>query len=69
MPFEFDYWGWFKACVTELKIPPSEAWNLDFIEIYHLFELNKKSDIDISLMLNFERLANGASSEWLNSGA
>lgn len=64
-PFKFNYWQWFKVCVNELKMQPSEAWALDFVEIYHLFDLGSKSDIDISLMLNFERIQNGASREWL----
>lgn len=46
---------------------PSEAWSLDFVEIYYLFDLSSKKDIDISLMLNFERVQNGASREWLNN--
>lgn len=60
----FDYWGWWSYCVKELKIPPSEAWRMDYVEISHLLE-SPKSDIDISLMLNYERVQNGAKQEWL----
>ena len=28
-------------------------------------ELNKKTDMDLSLMLNFERISNGANAKWL----
>lgn len=51
-------------CVNDLKIPPSEVWYLDMLEITHLSNM-KQSNIDTSLMLNFERKQNGASQEWL----
>jgi hypothetical protein len=63
-PFNIDYWSFFRYCVKDLNVAPSEAWNLDLVEINHLAE-QKKSNIDISLMLNFERKQNGATSEWL----
>ena len=63
----FDYWSWFKVCVNHLKIPPSEAWKMDLVEIIKLSDDGKRSDIDLSLMLNFERIKNGASKEWLLS--
>jgi len=52
-------------CVKELKIAPSESWQLDFIEIKYLLDIKPNSDIDLSLMLNFEREQNGASRKWL----
>lgn len=53
-------------CVNDLKIAPSEVWNLDMLEITHLSNI-QKSNIDTSLMLNFERKQNGASQEWLQN--
>ena len=64
--FEFDFFGYWKYCVKELKIQPSEAWGLDFIEIKCLAEIDGGSSQDLSLMLNFERERNGASREFLN---
>jgi hypothetical protein len=55
----------FKLCVTHLKIPPSEAWNLDIVEIHHLLDNKESKDIDCSIMLNFERIKNGADKLWL----
>lgn len=37
---------------------------MDIVEISKLTD-EKKPDIDISFMLNFERKLNGASEEWL----
>lgn len=51
--------------VRELNIAPSEVLKLDFVEVIHLLDRNLKSDMDLSLMLNFERIKNGASKEWL----
>jgi hypothetical protein len=48
-----------------LKIQPSEAWGLDFIEIRCLAELSDNQAQDLSLMLNFERKRNGATNEFL----
>ena len=64
--FEFDFFGYWKYCVKELKIQPSEAWGLDFIEVKMLTEIKEKPSQDLSLMLNYERRANGASNEFLN---
>ncbi len=55
----------FKRCVNELKISPSEAWKMDVVEFIHLVSENKKPKDDASVMLNFERVQNGASKEWL----
>ena len=52
-------------CVNQLKIAPSEAWDLDYIEINYLLDKENKADIDTSIMLNYERIENGASKEWL----
>ena len=60
---KFDYWGWWKACVDR-QISPSEAWKLDFVEVRKLLEQEDKS-MDLSIMLNYERAANGASKTWL----
>ena len=49
-----------------MKIQPSEAWKLDFVELMHLTGQESKSPNDISTMLNFERKQNGASLHWLN---
>lgn len=63
--FFFDYWGYFRFCVTELNIAPSEAWYLDFIEIKQLINNESESEFDLTFMLNYEREQNGASKEWL----
>ncbi len=52
--------------VNDLKIQPSEAWGLDFVEINKLINQEQKQD-DLSVMLNFERKLNGATKEWLQS--
>ena len=63
--FNFDFFGYWKYCVKELKIQPSEAWHLDFVEIKCLAELKGGPSQDLSLMLNFERKRNGATNEFL----
>ena len=44
---------------------PSEAWGLDFAEVYNLLEL-KSGGTDTSIMLNYERVNNGADKKWLH---
>ena len=61
----YDYWGMFRLCVNHLKITPSEAWKLDLSEINHLLDNQDSKEIDISIMLNFERIKNGADRSWL----
>ena len=70
MKNDFDHWLWFQSCVRDLKLPPSEAWHLDQVELFKLFDIakNSGSNIDISEMLNFERIANGADREWIQNG-
>lgn len=51
-----------------MKIQPSEAWRLDFVELMQLTNQESNNKSDISIMLNFERKANGASKQWLNGG-
>ena len=63
--FEFDYKSYWRLCVKEYNIQPSEAWSLDFAEVKCLAEVQDKEEQDISLMLNYERMDNGASAEWL----
>jgi len=69
--FDFDHFGYWKFCVKELKIQPSEAWGLDFVEIKYLADLDEANKQDLSLMLNYERKRNGATNEFLgmNQGA
>ena len=56
---EFDYFAWWKACVKELGISPSEAWHLDYCEAAILLEVENKPDQDASLMVNAQRELNG----------
>lgn len=65
--FTFDFWEWFRICVNRLKIQPSEAWHLDFQEIKYLLEIENKVQTDLSVMLNYERIQNGASKKWLQN--
>ena len=51
-------------CVNQLKISPSEAWQLDFVEVKKLLDQEDKT-MDLSIMLNYERSKNGASKQWL----
>ena len=53
--------------MKELKIQPSEAWGLGFVEIRCLADMSNDEKQDLSLMLNFERKRNGASNEFLNN--
>jgi hypothetical protein len=55
----------FRLCVNELKIAPSEAWKLDLVEVIHLLNQDKNQGVDASIMLNHQRVKNGASKEWL----
>ena len=50
--------------VTELKIQPDQAWKLDFVEIHKLINTSASAS-DLSVMLNYERVQNGASKKWL----
>lgn len=52
--------------MRELKIAPSEAWLLDYAEIKNLADVKDADDIDLSIMLNFERVKNGADLNWLH---
>ena len=61
----YDYWGMFKICVNHLKITPSEAWKMDLAEIITLLDNQDSKHIDTSIMLNFERIKNGADKSWL----
>lgn len=54
-------------CVNDLKISPSEAWKLDVIEFSHLINNTSNDKEDLSVMLNFERIQNGAAKKWLYS--
>ena len=56
----FDYFAWWRACITQFNISPSEAWNLDYCELASLFELEQKPHQDASLMVNAQRELNGA---------
>ena len=64
-PFLFDFWAWFEYAVNELKIQPSESWSLDLVEINKLAKKVQSNQIDTSIMLNYERIKNGASKKWL----
>ena len=43
---------------------PDQAWALDCVEIIKLIN-GKDESQDLSIMLNYERVRNGASKEWL----
>ena len=55
----------FKLSVNHLKIAPSEAWKLDLVEIHQLIDNQESNEIDTSIMLNFQRVQNGADKLWL----
>jgi hypothetical protein len=57
----------FKLSVNQLKIAPSEAWKLDLVEIYQLIDNQESNEIDTSIMLNFQRIKNGADKLWLQN--
>ena len=52
--------------VKDLKIQPSQAWELDFVELHVLINQDNSTD-DLSVMLNFERVMNGADKKWLHN--
>mgnify|MGYP003650235665 FL=1 len=62
---KYDYWKWFKYCVKELKIAPSEFWGLDFVDIYNLLDCDSGDSTDLSISLRFRRKLNGATEKWL----
>ena len=55
----------FKYCVKELKLSPIEFWQMDLAEIAQLLHDDKNNEIDTSIMLNYERVKNGAAKKWL----
>jgi hypothetical protein len=57
----------FKLSVNQLSIAPSEAWKLDLVEIYQLIDSQKSNEIDTSIMLNYQRIQNGADKLWLQN--
>ena len=67
MRTKHDYWRVFKICVNHLKIAPSEAWKLDIVDVIQLLDQDDKTEIDTSIMLNYQRISNGASKSWLHS--
>jgi len=54
-------------CVSDLSIAPSEAWKLDIVEIAQINFNASNEKADMSVMLNFERIHNGASKQWLQN--
>tara|TARA_R110002096_G_scaffold179066_1_gene356007 strand:- start:552 stop:794 length:243 start_codon:yes stop_codon:yes gene_type:complete len=60
---DFDFYAWWKALVDK-GIPPSEAWQMDFIETSIILDLEHKAT-DTTLALYHQRKANGASGKWL----
>jgi len=52
-------------CVNHLNIQPTEAWKVDIVEVVHLMDNPESNEMDLSVMLNFERVKNGASKQWL----
>jgi hypothetical protein len=66
--FNIEHFDYFKYAVKELKIQPSEVWNLDLMEINSLAD-NRINEQDLSIMLNFERKINGATDEWLQKNS
>ena len=52
-------------CVNHLNIQPAEAWNVDIIEVVHLLDNQESKEMDFSVMLNYERIKNGADKQWL----
>ena len=59
--------GHWKAIVKELNIAPSEAWSLDVVEIYTLFDKKIESPQDLSFAVNAQRKANGMPEELLKN--
>ena len=51
--------------VKELKIQPSEFWKMRVRDALYLMKDMQAKDIDISVMLNYQREINGADREWL----
>lgn len=60
-----DFWAFYTKLVKDIGIAPSEAWNLDLLECFKLLDLKLETKQDLSLMLNYKRLQNGASYNWL----
>ena len=58
--------GLFKTLVKDEGIAPSEVWGLDIQSVKVLLGEKIKPEMDLSIMLNAERQANGASREFLN---
>ena len=54
-------------CVNDFNMAPSEAWSIDIVEFSHLLDNSNNNKDDLSVMLNFERIRNGANKKWLYS--
>lgn len=65
-PFSFDHWDYFELCVNHLKIAPSEAWRMSYIEILNLLKSEPTTEVDLSFLLGFERKENGGDVSLLN---
>ena len=50
--------------VKQYKLAPSEVWKMDFVEVNYIID-SQQNNIDISFMLNHERIQNGANPKWL----
>lgn len=51
--------GWWSFLVKELKIIPSEAWQLDYVELATLAGIKQEAKQDASFMVNAIRIGNG----------
>lgn len=62
---EVDYWGAFKLAVNQLKIAPSEFWQMSVSELLVLLPESEAQSIDITALVNANRKRNGATKRFL----
>lgn len=60
--------AWWSHCVKELKISPSEAWQLDYVECATLAEVDHERKPDASTMVNAQRRMNGMNNADIKNG-
>lgn len=60
---DFDFWACWRSLVNN-GIPPSEAWNMDFIEMSQMVNVEPSAS-DTSMVLYYQRQQNGAPKECL----
>jgi hypothetical protein len=63
---EVPYMDYFKVLVKQENIAPSEVWKLDIPMVKSILSDQLTQPMDLTIMLNAERMQNGATREFIN---